>query len=290
MFKTFDPSKLTVPEVHKLLLGAVAPRPIALASTIDSHGNVNLSPFSFFNVFSANPPILIFSPARRGRDNSTKDTFDNVLEVKEVCINMVNNAIVQQISLASTEYQKGVNEFKKSGLTELASEKIGPPRVAESPVSFECKVIEVKPLGDQGGAGNLVIAEVIQMHISASILNEDNHIDPLKLDPVARMGGNWYSRLAKNTVFEVAKPLQKLGIGVDELPKEIRESSVLTGNDLAILANIEKLPEPKQLHDAYAKLSHDEKNFDSLAARHEVAQKAIASGHLEKAWAILLLN
>jgi flavin reductase (DIM6/NTAB) family NADH-FMN oxidoreductase RutF len=288
MFKTFDPSLLKTPEVHKLLLGAVAPRPIALASTIDGQGNVNLSPFSFFNVFSANPPILIFSPARRGRDNSSKDTFDNVLEINEVCINMVNTAIVQQISLASTEYPKGVNEFVKAGLTELGSDKIRPPRVAESPVSFECKVIEVKPLGNQGGAGNLVIAEVIRMHIEDSILNEDNHIDPLKLDPVARMGGNWYSRLAENTVFEVAKPLQKLGIGVDKLPKEIRESTVLTGNDLAILANTEELPDPEQLSAAFAKLSSDEQNIASVEAKHRVAQKAISSGQIEKAWAILL--
>ena len=191
MLKTLDPAELAIADLHGILLSTIAPRPIALASTVDKDGKVNLSPFSFFNVFSANPPILIFSPARRVRDNSTKDTLDNILETMEVCINVVNSAIVQQVSLSSSEYDKGVNEFVKSGLHETPSLKINPPRVKESPVSMECVVKEIKPLGDEGGAGNLVIAEVVLLHLDDSIFNSDGIIDPLKLDPVARMGGNW---------------------------------------------------------------------------------------------------
>ena len=239
--KTIDPKAVSTAALHGYMLGAVTPRPIAFASTIDSAGNVNLSPFSFFNVFSANPPIMIFSPARRGRDNTTKHTYENVLQVKEVVINIVNYDIVQQMSLSSTEYGKGVNEFEKAGLTPLASQTIKPPRVAESPVQFECRVNEVISLGTEGGAGNLVICEVLKMHINEAVLDADGKIDPVKLDAVSRMGGNWYGR-AKQGMFEVPKPLSRLGIGFDQLPEAIRTSKLLTGNDLAMLANVEVLP------------------------------------------------
>ena len=239
--KTIDPKAVSTAALHGYMLGAVTPRPIAFASTIDSAGNVNLSPFSFFNVFSANPPIMIFSPARRGRDNTTKHTYENVLQVKQVVINIVNYDIVQQMSLSSTEYGKGVNEFEKAGLTPLASQTIKPPRVAESPVQFECRVNEVISLGTEGGAGNLVICEVLKMHINEAVLDPDGKIDPVKLDAVSRMGGNWYGR-AKQGMFEVPKPLSRLGIGFDQLPEAIRTSKLLTGNDLAKLANVEVLP------------------------------------------------
>ena len=239
--KTIDPKAVSTAALHGYMLGAVTPRPIAFASTIDSAGNVNLSPFSFFNVFSANPPIMIFSPARRGRDNTTKHTYENVLQVKQVVINIVNYDIVQQMSLSSTEYGKGVNEFEKAGLTPLASQTIKPPRVAESPVQFECRVNEVISLGTEGGAGNLVICEVLKMHINEAVLDADGKIDPVKLDAVSRMGGNWYGR-AKQGMFEVPKPLSRLGIGFDQLPEAIRTSKLLTGNDLAKLANVEVLP------------------------------------------------
>jgi flavin reductase (DIM6/NTAB) family NADH-FMN oxidoreductase RutF len=257
------------------MLGAVTPRPIAFASTIDSAGNVNLSPFSFFNVFSANPPIMIFSPARRGRDNTTKHTYENVLQVKEVVINIVNYDIVQQMSLSSTEYGKGVNEFEKAGLTPLASQTIKPPRVAESPVQFECRVNEVISLGTEGGAGNLVICEVLKMHINEAILDADGKIDPVKLDAVSRMGGNWYGR-AKQGMFEVPKPLSRLGIGFDQLPEAIRTSKLLTGNDLAMLANVEVLPKGAKAI----------VNVEQHAAQG--AQKRLVLDDIQGAWELLI--
>ncbi len=239
---TIDPKDVATPKLHGFLLGAVGPRPIAFASTIDMHGNPNLSPFSFFNVFSANPPILIFSPARRVRDNTTKHTLENAAATKEVVINIVNYDIVQQMSLSSTEYPEGVNEFTKSGLTMVDAEKVKPYRVGESPVQFECTVIEIKPMGKEGGAGNLIICEVMLMHINEEILDKDGRIDQYKIDQVARMGGNWYSR-ANAGLFEVPKPLSTMGIGVDALPDSIRNSEVLTGNDLGKLANVERIPD-----------------------------------------------
>ena len=288
MLKTLDPAELAIRDLHSVLLSTITPRPIALASTIDEEGKVNLSPFSFFNVFSANPPILIFSPARRVRDNSTKDTLDNVLETNEVCINMVNSAIVQQVSLASTEYDKGVNEFVKSGLHETPSIKIKPPRVTESPVSMECVVKEVKSLGDEGGAGNLVIAEVVMIHIDDSVLTPDGKVDPVKLDPVARMGDNWYTHVTESTVFEVEKPLVRRGVGFDKLPEEIRKSEILTGNDLAVLANVEELP---TLNKVIFHLSSNEREALAemeLVDKHKMAQKQLIMGLHAKAWAILL--
>lgn len=273
--KTIDPKAVSTAALHGYMLGAVTPRPIAFASTIDSAGNVNLSPFSFFNVFSANPPIMIFSPARRGRDNSTKHTYENVLQVKEVVINIVNYDIVQQMSLSSTEYGKGVNEFEKAGLTPLASQTIKPPRVAESPVQFECRVNEVISLGTEGGAGNLVICEVLKMHINEAVLDADGKIDPVKLDAVSRMGGNWYGR-AKQGMFEVPKPLSRLGIGFDQLPEAIRTSKLLTGNDLAMLANVEVLPKGAKAI----------VNLEQHVAQK--AQKRLALDDVQGAWELLI--
>ena len=273
--KTIDPKAVSTAALHGYMLGAVTPRPIAFASTIDSAGNVNLSPFSFFNVFSANPPIMIFSPARRGRDNTTKHTYENVLQVKQVVINIVNYDIVQQMSLSSTEYGKGVNEFEKAGLTPLASQTIKPPRVAESPVQFECRVNEVISLGTEGGAGNLVICEVLKMHINEAVLDADGKIDPVKLDAVSRMGGNWYSR-AKQGMFEVPKPLSRLGIGFDQLPEAIRTSKLLTGNDLAMLANVEVLPKGAKAI----------VNLEQHVAQK--AQKRLALDDVQGAWELLI--
>jgi len=272
---TIDPKEIPVGKMHSYLLGAVAPRPIAFASTIDKEGNVNLSPFSFFNCFGANPPILIFSPARRGRDNTTKHSYENVLEVPEVVINMVNYAIVQQMSLASTEYPKGVNEFTKAGLTEVPSSLVKPPRVGEAPVAFECKVLQVIPTGTEGAAGNLVICEVVKMHIKDEILDAEGKIDPFKIDAVARMGGDWYCRANGAALFKVPKPLEKIGIGIDQLPAALRNSKVLTGNDLGMLANVEKLPE-----NSY-KVSGE-------AQVHMQVHQLLEQGKLEEAWKMLV--
>src|SRR5690606_18110219 len=220
------------------LLSAVVPRPIAFASTVDKEGNVNLSPFSFFNCFGANPPILVFSPARRGRDNTVKNTYENVLEVPEVVISIVNYNMVQQMSLASAEYPKGVNEFVKAGFTEVKSTLVKPPREGESPASFECKVLQVIKTGEGGAAGNLVVCEAILMHIKDEVLGDDGKIDPFKLDAVSRMGGDWYCRASGNNLFRLPQPGNKLGIGIDNLPESIRNSKILTGNDLALLAGV----------------------------------------------------
>lgn len=286
---TIDPKELPIPKLFGHLTGAVGPRPIAFASTIDSDGNVNLAPFSFFNVFGANPPILVFSPSRSGRDNSTKNTLDNVLAVPETVVNMVDYKMVQQMSLASTAYAKGINEFIKSGLTELSSETVQPPRVAESPVQFECKVIEVNALGDQGGAGNLVICEILRIHINPSILNENGAIDPLKMDQVARMGGNWYSR-ANQGLFEVPKPVAQTGIGVDQIPTTIRLSSVLTGNDLGMLGNVEQLPSLNDVQD----FVNENIEIRSLLSTgdalliHKKAQEFLSTKNVNNAWKVLL--
>lgn len=286
---TIDPKDIPVSELFGHLTGAVGPRPIAFASTVDKDGNVNLAPFSFFNVFGANPPILVYSPSRSGRDNTTKNTLDNVLEVAECTVNMVNYAMVQQMSLASTSYAKGINEFIKAGLTELASETVTPPRVAESPVQFECKVIEVKALGDQGGAGNLVICEILKMHIDKTILTDAGAIDPLKIDQVSRMGANWYSR-AKEGLFEVPKPIAKTGIGVDQIPESIRLSDILTGNDLGMLGNVEQLPTQAQIDTFIASDVHIKelvKTGNDLVI-HKKAQELLAQKNVNNAWKILL--
>lgn len=286
---TIDPKEISTGKCHQYLLGAVGPRPIAFASTIDGKGRPNLSPFSFFNVFSANPPILVFSPARRGRDNTVKHTYLNVKETKEVVINIVNFNMVQQTSLSSTEYAEGVNEFVKAGFTMLESDVVKPFRVAESPAQFECKVIDVIELGQEGGAGNLVICEVVKMHFDEAVLDETGFIDQHKIDLVARMGGNWYTR-AISGMFEVPKPLTTLGIGVDSIDPEIRESKVLTGNDLGKLGNVEALPSQEEIE----KFINEDKSAAAILKSgdtrkiHELAQEYLEKDEPALAWKLLL--
>ncbi len=288
---SITPTDLPTPKLHGYLLGAVGPRPIAFASTVDKEGVPNLSPFSFFNVFSANPPILIFSPARRVRNNTIKHTLENVLETKEVVINIVNYDIVQQMSLSSIEYERGENEFIKSGLTMLKSDLIAPFRVAESPVQFECKVTKVEALGEEGGAGNLVFSEVLKIHIHKDILDENGVIDQHKIDQVSRMGGNWYSR-ANLGMFEVPKPLSKLGIGVDQIPLEIRNSKILTGNDLGQLGNVERLPTTEEVQ-AFIEEDHTLRSLISAGDPliiHQKAKEYLESNDAVSAWKILMVN
>lgn len=287
---SIDPQEIATKKLHGYLVGAVAPRPICFASTVDKDGRVNLSPYSFFNVFGANPPIMIFSPARRVRGNTTKHTLQNILETKEVVINIVNHAMVQQMSLSSTEYDKGVNEFVKAGFTEVKSDVVKPPRVAESPVQFECKVKEVIETGQEGGAGNLIICEVVKLHVDESILDEKGAIDPAKIDTVARMGGNWYSR-AKAGMFEVPKPIRTLGIGVDALPEPIRKSKVLTGNDLGMLGNVEKLPTKQQIKKYIEEASETEQYLIASGSSEEIhsrAQELLCEAQIDEAWNLLL--
>lgn len=293
-FQTIYSGEVPNAEMYKYLSGAVVPRPIAFASTTDQNGNVNLSPFSFFNVFSSNPPILVFSPARRGRDNTVKDTLNNVLEVPEVTISVVNYDLVEQMSLTSTEYASEVDEFVKSGLTPLASHKVRPPRVGESPVSFECRVNEVKPLGDQGGAGALVICEVLVAHIDERII-VDNQIDPAKLDAVSRMGGNWYCRAQGGALFEVEKPIKNKGMGVDQIPNSIKNSKILTGNHLGKLGNVESMPSADDV-EAFAKepevsaiLEYVDIEPDQIQVElHKLAAQHLDAGDAISAWKVLL--
>ncbi len=292
---SFDLKSLSGKQAHAHLLGAIGPRPIAFASTIDANGNPNLSPFSYFNVFSSNPPILIFSPARRVRDNTTKHTLHNAETTGEVVINIVNYSIVEQMSLSSTEYDAGVNEFKKAGLTPIASDVVKPFRVKESPAQFECKVNEIISLGDGGGAGNLIICEVLKMHIADNVLDEDGQIDLQKIDLVARMGGNWYCRANGEALFEIEKPLANKGIGVDQIPKRIRESVFLDGNDLGKLGNVEHLPSDTELEEFMENYRVREifaKN-EGLEVReelHQFAKEALNEGKVKKAWKALLID
>ena len=282
-----NPQELSIAELHGHLLGAVGPRPIALASTVDASGNPNLSPFSFFNVFSANPPIAIFSPARRVRNNTTKHTLENVLENKEVVINVVSHAMVQQTSLCSTEYGQRVNEFDKAGFTAIASETIQPFRVKESPVQLECVVNNVISLGDEGGAGNLVICEIKLIHIDESILNEAGKIDPNKIDLVGRMGGNWYCRASQDAIFEVKKPLTTLGIGIDQIPSFIRNSDILSGNDLGILGNVEHIPSMEEVEQFCTTNNLKNENSTTL---HQKAKELLNHGNTMDAWKTLLID
>lgn len=286
------PSEIKTSQLHAYLLGAIAPRPICFASTIDEDGNMNLSPFSFFNVFGSKPPILVFSPARRVRNNTIKHTLENAIRTREVVINVVNYAIVQQMSLASCEYDKGVNEFEKAGLTPIASEMVKPFRVKESPVQLECKVLEVKATGEEGGAGNLVICEVICMHINDAVLNEQLQIDPHKIDLVARMGGDFYCRASGNAVFEVAKPNLNLGVGVDQLPEAIRLSKVLTGNHLGVLGNCTSVPiideafSDEHLNELLSRsYTNSEERINAL---HTYAKELIDANKIDQAWQVLL--
>ncbi|HIF14449.1 MAG TPA: flavin reductase family protein [Bacteroidetes bacterium] len=294
-FNTYDPKELSVPQLHGLLLGAVAPRPIAFASTMDKDGRPNLAPFSFFNVFSANPPIMIFSPARRVRNNTNKHTLDNCKNTGEVVINIVSHDIVEHMSLASTEYDAGVNEFIKSGLTMLDSDNVKPYRVAESPAHFECKVNDIIELGNEGGAGNLIICEVLKLHVRSDVFNEAGKIDPYKIDVVSRMGGDFYCRANADSIFKVEKPNVKKGIGIDQMPESIRNSDVFSGNQLAKLANIEQLPEKTSLpsldiapNELQVLNTLDEEDLENNL--HQLASVYLDQNKLELAWKILLSN
>ncbi len=288
---SIEPKDLTPAKLQGYLQSAVAPRPIAFASTLSKSGKPNLSPFSFFNVFSSNPPILIFSPARRVRDNTVKHTLINAEDTKEVVINVVNFDMVQQTSLSSTEYAEGVNEFLKAGFTAIPSDIVKPYRVKESPVQFECRVNQIIPLGTQGGAGNLVICEVLKIHIDEKILDENGAIDQAKIDLVSRLGANWYSR-ANQGLFEVPKPLTTLGIGVDAIPNFIKESPVFTGNDLGLLGNVASLPTNEEVT-IFVKQNFAVKGVLSADDELKVHQKAkdyLTQNEVLSAWKVLLAS
>lgn len=290
--KTISPSDISQPELHSYLLSAVAPRPICFASTVDKDGNVNLSPFSFFNVFSSNPPVLIFSPSRSGRDGSMKHTHQNVLEVPEVVINIVNYPMVEQMSLSSTAYDKGVNEFEKAGFTQVKSDVVAPPRVGEAPVALECTVTQVIPLADAPGAGNLVIAKVERMHIREEYLDDEGQLDTQKLDLIGRMGGSWYTRSSGNSLFEIPKPLRTKGIGVDSLPTTVVDSNILTGNNLGRLGNLERMPTIAEMdtvrnNDAVNAIISDANDAELVLEVHQLAQKWLEEGKSEDALALL---
>ncbi|MEL6674676.1 MAG: flavin reductase family protein [Bacteroidota bacterium] len=294
---SLDPNEISQRDRHGYLLAAVAPRPIAFASTVDEQGRVNLSPFSFFNVFGSNPPIVIFSPARRGRDNTSKHTLDNLKQVPETVVNIVNYPMVEQMSLASTEYAEGVNEFVKAGFQQVPSEVVKPPRVGEAPVAFECTIDQIIETGTEGGAGNLVIARVVRMHIQKKYLDEAGKLDTRKLDLVGRMGGIWYTRASGSALFEIPKPSRDLGMGVDKLPESVRLSPWLTGNELGRLGNLQHPPTEEKIREAklhpgvQAVLSL--KNPASEAGRemlHLLASSLLKAGETEMAQAILWLD
>lgn len=281
---TINPKEVSIGAFHAYMMGAVAPRPIAFASTQDAEGNVNLAPFSFFNAFGSNPPLLIFSPARRVRDNTIKHTLENVYQIDEVVINIVNYSMVEQMSLASCEYERGVNEFEKAGFTPIASQMVRPPRVAESPAAFECKVLQVIETGQQGGAANLILCEVVLAHFKEDILGLDGKIDTTRLDAVARMGGDWYCRAHGDALFEVPKPNERRGIGFDRLPANIRHSNILTGNELGRLANIEQLPSAEEitLHRQIHTIPLTEED------KHIEASRLLREQRVKDAWLVLL--
>jgi flavin reductase (DIM6/NTAB) family NADH-FMN oxidoreductase RutF len=285
------PGEIKTAQLHGYLLGAISPRPICFASTIDREGRPNLSPFSFFNVFGAKPPILIFSPARRVRDNTIKHTLENIYATNEVVINVVNYNMVQQTSLSSCEYPKGVSEFEKAGFTPIASDMVNPFRVKESPVQLECKVLRVVETGEEGGAGNLVICEVVCMHIDDNVLDKDGRIDPNKIDLVARMGGDYYCRASGDALFEVPKPNASLGIGIDALPEAVRKSTILTGNHLGMLGNCTEIPARDASGDKRIAGIQDMYKHDPVAraeALHRYAKVSLEAGSLDKAWQALL--
>jgi flavin reductase (DIM6/NTAB) family NADH-FMN oxidoreductase RutF len=293
---TLNPKELATKDLHGYLLSSVGPRPIALASTVDENGRPNLSPYSFFNVFSANPPIAIFSPARRVRNNTTKHTLENVALTKEVVINVVSHSIVEQTSLSSSEFEAGIDEFVKAGFTPIPSDIVKPFRVKESPVQMECVVKEIVSLGTEGGAGNLVICEIVKIHVSEHILDEQQQIDPHKIDLVGRMGANWYCRASGEAIFEVQKPNSKIGIGYDQLPIRVRNSFILSGNDLAKLANFEKIPSEELVeifkeNTDIAKVLHA--GFDDEETREELhkhAKNLLENNEVEAAWKTLLID
>ena len=279
MIKTINISKAEKRNLYNYLSAAITPRPIAFVSTIDNNGNRNLSPFSFFNVFSINPPIVIFSPVTSIRGGTNKHTLDNILQNKECVIALVNEKIGQQMSLTSCNFDKGVNEFKKAGFTEIKSESITPSRIKEAPINFECKINDIITLGKQGGAGNLVIAEVIKMHINQNILDDNDNIDPFKLNVISRYGGDWYGKTSKESLYKIKKPISSIGMGFDNLPKEIKQSKILNGSDLAILASTEKIPD-KEKTNKYSDMS--------LKEKHILAKEFLSQDKIEEAWQILL--
>ena len=287
-----DLNTLKPAEKQYYLQHVIAPRPICFASTIDKEGKVNLSPFSFFNLFSSNPPIVIFSPSRRLRDNTTKHTLQNVLEVPEVVINMVTCDMVQQTSLASCEFPKGVSEFIKAGFTAIPATLVKPPMVKESKVQLECKVLEVKPLGTEGGAGNLVICEVLMMHIDDGLLDDNKKLDQRKINHVARLGGDWYCQVNEQNLFQVEKPNTQSGIGIDALPDTMRNSNIFSGNDLGMLANVQELPVIDPAFDddhlkqiiQYYYLNPNEMETELLL----YAKKLLGAGKVREAWQVLL--
>ncbi len=287
-----DLNQLNTPARHQYLQYAIAPRPICFASTVDKAGLVNLSPFSFFNLFSSTPPIVIFSPSRRVRNNTIKHTLENVLEVPEVVISIVDYDMVQQVSLASCEYEKDVNEFVKAGFTAEPATLVKPPMVKESKIKMECRVQEVKPLGAEGGAGNLVICEVLRMHISDAILDSKGMIDQRKIQHVARLGGDWYCKIDETNLFEVEKPNTQLGIGIDTLPESVRHSAIFTGNDLGQLANVHELPvidpayQDDMLKNIFQYYSINPEEMEKEL--HTYAQKLLRQGKIKEAWQVLL--
>lgn len=291
---TYRPEELDARKLHGCLLGGIAPRPIAFVSTVDGSGRINLAPFSYFNVFSANPPLVVFSPARRGRDATTKHTWDNVQAVPEVVVNLVDYALVHACSLASTDFAEGVDEFVKAGLTALPSEVVQPPRVAESPVQLECKVVKVESLGEQGGAGQLVFAEIVRMHFRDNVLNDAGVPDATRLDLVGRCGGDHYVRASGEALFTVPKPLGVLGMGVDALPEDIRTSRVLTGNHLAMLGGCETMPdetdvnEHKLLELAELFMDHEDDGVRLEEELHRRAAELLDNGMVDEAWKTLL--
>lgn len=289
--KSIRPRDLHHASLHALLLSAIAPRPISFVSTIDKDGHINLSPFSFFNVFSSNPPILVFSPSRRGRDATNKHTYENVMEVPECVINIVTFPMVEQMSLASSEYEKGINEFAKAGFTELPSDIVRPPRVAESPISLECKVNSVVPLGDQGGAGNLIICEVLMVHIQEKYMNDAGQLDTEKLQLVGRMGEMWYVKAFGDALFEIPKPINPVGIGVDALPRHVLKSTILTGNDLGRLGNISSLPGDQDVEQWILMQSIKEIGksiYENLDENHQFAKEFLLKGDVKSALLTLI--
>ncbi len=277
MIKTIDVKNGETKQLYKYLSSAITPRPIALVSTMDNNGIKNLAPFSFFNVFSIEPPILVFSPVKRVRDNSSKHTIKSIYQNKECVISIVTEEIAQQVSLTSCDYPEEINEFKKAGFTEIKSEEVTPPRIKESPINFECKVNDIIELGNKGGAGSLVISEILKIHINQSVLDQNNDIDPFALNIVSRYGGNWYGKSIKDSLYEIVKPHSSKGIGIDQLPLEIKDSTILTGNELAILASVEKIPMKQKVN---LKFSKDE--------RHSKAKSLLLEGKIKEAWQILL--
>jgi len=279
MIKTIDITNGETDGLYKYLSSAITPRPIALVSTTDKDGNKNLAPFSFFNIFSVNPPIMIFSPVKSARFGNNKDTLENVKQIKECVIGLVNEDIAQQVSLASCSFDKNVNEFEKAGLIEVKSDLVTPSRISESPINFECKVNDIITLGDEGGAGNLVLAQILKIHIDKSILDVNENIDPFKLNIVSRYGGDWYGKTTKNSLYKIAKPISKVGMGIDRLPDTIKNSSILSGCDLATLASIEEMPIKDNLQ------SNTNRNLEE---KHILAKQLLKEGNALEAWKILL--